>query len=167
MDRKRKQIAALARLREQKEKIARANLKVEMSELQSVYHEKKMKDTLVAKLTEDLYEGLEDRILGESTITDYGARFATIAMTINAARENLLLEQGLVAELENDLTRVRQNVFTKREGVKDAYLHVRKVQHLSEMVDSTFQRSEQRKEEITAEDIVNSHRAAAGNIKTD
>jgi hypothetical protein len=156
MNHKRKQIAALARLREHKENLARANLKVKMSELQSIHREKEKKDALVSQLTEELYEGLEDRVLTESSIVDYGARFATIAMTINAARENLHLEEHLAAELDNSLTRVRQDVRAERESVKVAYLNVKKVQHLSQKLDSEFQKSERAKEEMALEDIGNS-----------
>ncbi|MEP3024735.1 MAG: hypothetical protein ABJO71_02550 [Pseudoruegeria sp.] len=124
-----------------------------MDALKNVHKEKAIKDTLVKKLTEELHMGLEDRLLGQSNVIDHGARFTTFAMTINAARENLLLEEGLAEQLENDLIRKRQEVITIREKVKNAHLSVKKVQHLSDTVEAGFRKLENRKEESFIEEI--------------
>lgn len=155
-DRKRKQMASLLQIRNHKEKLARTALESEISDLRKLYSEAKKKDQLVAKLQQELDTGLEDRLLKDSAVTDPGARFTTFAMTINAARENLLLEEGLAGKLQEDLTTVQEGVALMREDLKDTIMQVKKAEHVSQILEDRHRQDNDRAEEATLEEIANS-----------
>lgn len=155
-DRKRKQMAALVRLREHKEKVARANLRDEMQDLKNLNAQAVAKNELVNKLTEDLYTGLEDRLLTNHKVKDPGARFTTFAMSVNAARENLLLEEGLAKNLQDDLKTMRGGIVILRDYLKTAYQELEKAQHISGELNTQRRRHLDRIEEETIEEISNS-----------
>lgn len=154
-DRKRKQVAALVRLREHKEKIARANLKDEMQKLRNLNAQSAAKEELVHRLTEHLYTGLEDRLLTNEKVKDPGARFMTFAMSVNAARENLLLEEGLAKNLQDDLKTMRGGIVILRDYLKTAYQKLEKAQHISSALNTQQRKYLSRIEEETIDEISN------------
>lgn len=156
IDRKRKQISALHRVREHKERVARANLESEIQDLRSVDAKAREKIALVNTLKEELSTGLEERLLKKTSVIDPGARFTTFAMTVNAARENLLLEEGLASNLQEELKTMHESVAAMREDLKVANMQLQKTEHISDMFASEVRSRTDRQEESNIEEIVNS-----------
>ena len=155
-DRKCKQIAALIRLREHRERTARLSLQSEIQDLKKLHIEAEEKDNLIEDLTVDLYTGLEDRLLNDHTVMDPGARFTTFAMSVNAARENLILEEALAASLKVDLKSMRGSVVVAREHLKIAYQKLEKAQHIARDLEKVRLRRNNRIDEANIEEMVNS-----------
>jgi len=155
IDRKRKQISALHRIREHKERVARSNLESEIQDLLSVDAKAREKNALVQTLKEELSTGLEERLLRATSVIDPGARFTTFAMSVNAARENLLLEEGLASNLQEELKTVHESVAAMRQDLKVAYIQLQKSEHISQKLTDAAHAQVSRQEEASIEEIVN------------
>ena len=92
---------------------------------------------------------------------DPGARFTTFAMSVNAARENLILEEALASGLQDDLKLMRGEVVILRENLKIAYQKLQKAQHISDDLLQDDRKRENRTDEANIEEMTNSRFSGA------
>ncbi len=134
--RRQKQIAKLLQLRSQKERLAQYKYKGEIDELSDLRRKTLVKETVVEELEKDLYGSLETRLHEKSIITDPGARFKTFVMSTNAARENLLVQEGLAENLREDLKAKREVVSDRYDDLVAARTHVEKLKNFSNIIEN-------------------------------
>ena len=125
-----KKVAKIVKIREHRERIARAQLQREMEKVRSINRELRAKKTETRNKSNNFYSGLEDRF--HKTSENYGtaAAFTTFAMSVSAAREDLILSEQAVRDLQSELDKMRGRISTLKKDARDALIQLKIVEKI-------------------------------------
>lgn len=125
-----KKVAKIVKIREHRERIARVQLQREMDKVRSINKQLRAKRNETRKKSDNFYAGLEERFV--KTAEDYGtaAAFSTFAATVNAARQDLVLSEQAVRELQGELDKMRERIITLKQDARTALIELKKVEQI-------------------------------------